>query len=532
MFNTKFIKNHFSKGRRRLLLGVALLGTLGSIHLQPAWAEDDGKKILHTRSYTDIQTLDPAFYKAAVEEDVMGAIYNKLIYYKPGKHWGWELQAAKSITQSDPKRINFELRKGIMFSNGFGEMTAEDVKFSFERIIDPATKSPVASDWGSLDHVKVTGKYTGVIVLKKPFQPLWNITLPYVAGNILSKKAVESVGGKFGNQPPAISGPYRLKDWQPKQVVILERNPLWSGALPEFDEIHIHQIDDEKTAEIAFESGDIDFTRISLSSLGHYRESPPKDSRLSENPSLFYVWVGINQEHPALKDARVRKAVQLSIDVPSILSAAYFDAAEAATGIIAPGLIGHRESSLIPAKANYAEAKALLADAGFSNGIDLTLDILNKSSFVTAAQVMQATMAQAGIRLKINLHESGSFWTLGAESSGERWKNIELIMNRFSMTPDPYYATQWFVESQVGIWNWERFRNKEFDALHGMALSESSDKKRSALYMQMQDIMEQSGSYRFITHESTPVVYRNSISPALRPDGTPLYRNFKLTAIQ
>ncbi|MEH6578533.1 MAG: ABC transporter substrate-binding protein [Amphritea sp.] len=532
MFNIKSIKRSFSSGRRKLLLSAALLGTLGAISVQPTWAADDDKKVLHTRSYTDIQTLDPAFYSAAVEEDVMGAIYNKLIYYKPGNTWEWELQAAKSIEQVDPTHIAFELRQGIMFSNGFGEMTAEDVKFSFERFIDPAIESPVASDWGPLDHVEVTGKYTGTIVLKEPFQPLWNITLPYAAGNILSKKAVESVNGKFGTNPPAISGPYRIKKWQPKQVVVLERNPQWHGDTPEFDAIYIHQIDDEKTAEIAFESGDIDFTRVSLSSLENYRAAPPKNSSLSEHPSLFYVWVGINQENAKLQDPRVRKAVQLSIDVPSILAAAYFNAADAATGIIAPGLTGHREKSLLPPKANYAEAKALLAEAGYASGIDLTLDILNKSSFMTAAQVMQATMAQAGIRLQINLHESGSFWSLGSESSGERWKNIELIMNRFSMTPDPYYATQWFVEKQVGVWNWERFRNTQFDQLHAKALGESSEAKRSAMYQKMQDIMEQSGSYRFITHESTPVVYRNSISPALRPDGTPLYRSFKLTAAQ
>ncbi|WP_438463802.1 ABC transporter substrate-binding protein [Marinomonas sp. PE14-40] len=527
MFNLSFLKKTFSAGRRKLLMSSALLGVMSVVSLPVVEAADSELKILHSRSFTDIQSLDPAFYTAATDEDVMGAIYNKLIYYKAGKDWEWELQAAKSIKQIDDTHIAFELKPGIMFSNGFGEMTAEDVKFSYERIIDPELASPVASDWGTLDHVEVTGKYTGVIVLKEAFQPLWNITLPYAAGNILSKKAVESVGGKFGSKPPAISGPFQIKEWKPKQVVILERNPLWTGKMPVYDEIHIHQIDDEKTAEIAFEAGDIDFTRISLSSLQNYREAPPKDSLLSENPSLFYVWVGINQENSKLLDPKVRQAIQLSIDVPSILAAAYFDAADAATGIIAPGLTGHREKSILAPAADYAKAKQLLNEAGYGSGLDLSIDILNKSTFVTAAQIMQATMATVGIRLTVNLHESGSFWALGSESSGDRWKNIELVMNRFSMTPDPYYASQWFVEKQVGVWNWERFRNQEFDELHEKALSESSEPKRSIMYQKMQDIMEESGSYRFITHESTPIIYRNAIVPALRPDGTPLYRSFQ-----
>lgn len=527
MFNLSFLKTTFCAGRRKLILSSALVGLVSVANVPLVEAADSDLKVLHTRSYTDIQSLDPAFYTVTAEENVMGAIYNKLIYYKAGKDWEWELQAAKSIEQIDDTHIAFELRPGIMFSNGFGEMTAEDVKFSYERFIDPDLASPVASDWGTLDHVEVTGKYTGVIVLKEAFQPLWNITLPYAAGNILSKKAVESVGGKFGAKPPAISGPFQIKEWKPKQMVVLERNPLWKGELPAYDEIYIHQIDDEKTAEIAFEAGDIDFTRISLSSLQNYRDLPPKNSQLSENPSLFYVWVGLNQENSKLQDPRVRKAVQLSIDVPSILAAAYFDAADAATGIIAPGLTGHREKSLIAPEADYAQAKQLLNEAGYGSGLDLSLDILNKSTFVTAAQIMQATMATVGIRLKINLHESGSFWALGSESSGDRWKGVELVMNRYSMTPDPYYASQWFVEDQVGIWNWERFRDQQFDQLHQQALSESSEPKRSAMYQKMQDIMEESGSYRFITHESTPIIYRKSINPALRPDGTPLYRNFQ-----
>jgi peptide/nickel transport system substrate-binding protein len=518
--------SRFKIGRRKLLIATAALGLLSTLGAQTSWAAS-AKNVLHTSAYLDIVSLDPAFGGNIPDENVMGAIYNKLIYYKPGSKWEWELQAAKSIEQIDDTHIAFELRPGIQFSNGFGEMTAEDVKFSFERIIDPKLKAPNVDTWRALDHVEVTGRYTGTIVLKQASQPLWYSTLPFYSGNILSKKATESVGGTFGNKPPAVSGPYRLKEWKPKQQVVLERNPDWSGQPAGYDEIHIHQIDDEKTSEIAFESGDVDFAQISLSSLSNYRQQLPANTQLSVHPSLYYAWVGMNLESPKLQDVRVRKAVQLAIDVPSILAAAYFDAAEPATGIIAPGLIGHREKSLIAPQANIAEAKRLLAEAGHANGLELSIDVLNTSTFVTAAQVIQATLAQAGIKLTVNQHESGSFWSLGDEKSGDRWKSVELIMNRFSMVPDPSYATIWFTTAQKGIWNWERFSNPEFDALHEQALSEASEDKRGAMYQRMQDLMEESGAYRFITHEAAPLLYRSSIKPAMRPDGIPLYRLFQ-----
>jgi len=95
------------------------------------------------------------------------------------------------------------------------------------------------------------------------------------------------------------------------------------------------------------------------------------------------------------------------------------------------------------------------------------------------------------------------------------------------MTPDPYYATAWFTKAQVGIWNWERFRSDEFDALVNQAMVESDPDKRAAMYRKAQDLMEASGAYRFITHEATPVIYRDRIKPALRPDGLALLRYFK-----
>ncbi len=116
--------------------------------------------------------------------------------------------AAEYMKQLDPTHIEFKLKPGIMWSDDFGEMTVEDVRYSFERIADPANKSPYADDWKLLEKVEAKDKYTGVIVLKKPFAPIWMTSLTGISGTIVSKKAVENVGGKFTTKPPACSGPY------------------------------------------------------------------------------------------------------------------------------------------------------------------------------------------------------------------------------------------------------------------------------------------------------------------------------------
>jgi len=237
----------------------------------------------------------------------------------------------------------------------------------------------------------------------------------------------------------------------------------------------------------------------------------------------------MNVENEKMANPELRKAIQYAIDVPSIMKTAYFGAAEPSTGIIAPGLLGHRQYPLIPPQPNFEKAKDHLAAAGMSDGVSVTLDILNKPVNLATAQAIRASCAQVGITVEINLHESGAFSSLGDSSAGETYKDIQLILNRYSTAPEPSYAMAWFVSAQIGIWNWERFSDPVFDKLEARAKTETNKDDRAKMYEKMQDIMENSGAYRFITHEATPVIYNNRIKPAFRPDGLPLLRYFAST---
>jgi peptide/nickel transport system substrate-binding protein len=100
-----------------------------------------------------------------------------------------------------------------------------------------------------------------------------------------------------------------LKEWRPKDAVVLVRNPLWTGRRPDFEEVHFRPIDDQKAAELAFEAGEIDYTDISVSSLPRFLKSPPAGGKIVVQPFLGIEWVGMNVEHPQFKDVRVRRAV-------------------------------------------------------------------------------------------------------------------------------------------------------------------------------------------------------------------------------
>ncbi|MCK7592285.1 ABC transporter substrate-binding protein [Pseudomarimonas salicorniae] len=513
--------------RRRDFLRQAGLGALGAcLPAGIAGARVRGDT-LHIRAIVGFKTLDPPMMVSGQEGLVAKAIYSNLLRFKPGRSWDWELDAAEHFEQVDETHFAFRLRPGLMFSHGFGEITADDVKFSLERAIAPALAAPNANDMGTFSHVEVEGRYSGTLVLKSPYAAFIPIGLCAVTGTILSRKAMESVGGRFIMQPPCSSGPYRFARWRAQRRLVLERNPDWTGEPAEFSEIHLYPLTDIKAAEFAYEAGELDCTQVAIETVEVFRRSMPQNSRLDVFDSLRYYWIGLNQEHPTLQDRRVRRAIQYAIDVEAVIKAAWFGLAEPATGIIAPGLIGHRAAADIPPRGDREMARRLLAEAGVELPLKLTLSCRANPLELTAAQVVQWSLAKVGIEIELDPQDNATLITMGMESAGERWRDLQMHLQSFSMLGDPYYATAWFVSKQVGIWNWERFRSAEFDRLHRQALAVSDPAVRDPLYQRMQHLMEDSGCYRFLAHGVEAMLSRRTIQPAYRADGYPLYRSFR-----
>jgi len=476
-----------------------------------------GLKILKSRLFASPETFDPGWRLGSGDDDIMRSCWQGLIGYKPGNEWAWEKQLAEDIVQESPTRIRFTLRKGVQWSDGFGEVTAEDVKFSYERIANPDNKMAYRTDWEKLDKVEITGTHSGVIIMKQPFQPLWLSTLPAGSGLVICKKAMEAKNiQKITLDLLAVNGPYRIKTMEPRRIVVLERNPGWQGPKPAYDEIHYVVIVDANAGEIAYEAGEIDVAFLPIASVARLQKRLPAKSKLVVKPAMAYWWLGMQMEEGPFKDVRVRQAVQHGIDVDMILEAAFFGVAKRSTGIIAPGLMGHRPKNLIE-KVDIDKAKKLLAEAGFPNGFKTDIGVRNSAEFVNAAQAAAASLAKIGIQADVRPFDSGAQKALAGDKGG-KWKEMGLHIVRFSMQPDPSWATAWFVSEQVGEWNWERFRNPEFDRLHQTLTSELDDKKRDAGYRRMQDLMEESGAYVFLTHAVNAVLHRDTVDPALSPD--------------
>ncbi len=208
----------------------------------------------------------------------------------------------------------------------------------------------------------------------------------------------------------------------------------------------------------------------------------------------------------------------------SILQGAYSGMTERAYGIVPPGLPGKRNTTKIDY--NPDKARQLLQAAGVS-GLELDLRTLNVQARMLASQIIQDNLKQVGITVKVIPVDSGPFWDMGQESKGDTWKDLQLWLMRYGAEVDPFGPFQWFVKSQVGIWNWERWSDPEFEDLYQKGLVESDVAKRSQIYVRMQEIMEDTGAYVWITHEPEVYAHRTSLEPAITPDGNVIFRNFR-----
>jgi peptide/nickel transport system substrate-binding protein len=467
------------------------------------------EKVLHLRLRGGANDLDPAFWPSHTDEAIMNSIGEGLVRYKPGT-WEVENLLAETIEQSeDGLSIEFKLREGVQFHKGYGEVTAEDVKYSFERFRDPELAASYAGDWATLDHVEVTGTYTGIIHLTEPFAPLWTTTLPLGSGLVLSKAAIEEKGDEGIKTDPIGTGPYLFEERIPDQTVTLARNPDYWGEPGEWDTIVWHEISQDSAAEIALETGEVVFGEVSPEAYLRYESDP--NFQVSKITGLDYTWLNANVASPRLADKNVRLAIRYAIDANEIIEAAYAGLYARACSMIAPGQIGHWADAPCYER-DVDRAREYLAAAGLDS-LDLKITVSNDEDLRIVAEVVQAQLAEVGINAEIEVLDGAAFGTLG-----EQVKERDLTVMGYSTNPDPSWSVVWFLCDQIDVWNWTYYCNPELDDLAHQAITELDPEKRTELYIELQRIWDEDAvAFNWISWRNNFFAGSPDVNPAMTP---------------
>src|SRR5262249_22646538 len=177
--------------------------------------------------------------------------------------------------------------------------------------------------------------------------------------------------------------------------------------------------------------------------------------------------------------------------------------------VLPPQIFGHWRDAPVYRR-NVAEARRLLQEAGATN-LRLKLLILNQPVYQNMALVARALLQEIGVTLEIDSQEGGTYWTAGRGDTG---RNLDLFLLRFNGKHDPNFILQWFLSSQIGTWNWQRWASPEFDRLFASAASELDPARRQQQVIEAQRLMDQTSAFVWLTNEVNFLVHRTWLRPA------------------
>ncbi|MEZ5913556.1 MAG: ABC transporter substrate-binding protein [Paracoccaceae bacterium] len=496
------------------IAGGGLAGVMAAPHF--AWAADGDT--LRIRVGADFQVLDPWGIIGELDEIIPRCTLVSLVRMSEMRtDPEWSLYAAEKLEWLDDTRLAFTLREGLVWTGDYGPVTTADVKFSYERIA--GSDSAWAYQFEKFKEVEIIDDRNGVIHLSEAFAPFIVIAMPYYGGHIVCKAAVEAAGGSYTTEAPAECGPFMFGSWEQQQKVTLVANPAWTGEKPAFSTVEFYIVADDQAAQLAYEADAFDYTRLTPSAVKQLQGATPEGSTLIEAESTRYVWISVNQNAEPLKDIRVRQALQYAYDSDAVLQGAYDGLVGRSAGVVQPGTSFAREKNIIDTR-DVEKAKALLAEAG-AEGLTLNLVAQTDSTSQAIAQIIQASMAEAGITIVIQPTEDAAYWALGDKTAGDDYLSLELVLQSYAGGVDPTENLVWFRPDQIGVYNWTFFDSAEYEELYQKSLVEQDTATRKAMFNRMEDLMEESGSFIFICFEPLVAIHKSDIGPFILSDGHP-----------
>jgi peptide/nickel transport system substrate-binding protein/oligopeptide transport system substrate-binding protein len=207
------------------------------------------------------------------------------------------------------------------------------------------------------------------------------------------------------DQHPIGSGPWRFVSWSHDDAIVLAKNEKYWGGSPQSDTLRIRIIPEPLTQAAEFEAGQLSVVEVPVGETRRWEESHGPE--LQRRPALRDLYVAINTTRGPLKDVRVRRALNYAIDVPTLLTTVLADRGIRAAGALPPGIPGY-DSSRVPYRYDPAEAKRLLAEAGYPNGFAVKLWRTQRAELARLAQSLQQGLGEVGVRAEIVERDASS----------------------------------------------------------------------------------------------------------------------------
>ncbi len=423
--------------------------------------------------------LDPHLVLAFASYTFFEHVYETLIRYN--EKMELEPCLATSWEQPDNLTYIFQLRKGVKFHDG-NDFTAEDVKFTFERLLDPNAKTPRGTFFKSIKKIETPDKYSIKIIMSEPFPAFLNTigTAWYAA--IVSKEAVKKYGSLQSDMVG--TGPFKLKKYEHGVKGVYERfDDYWDKGKPYIDGFDFIVIKDETSRLAALRKGTIDIGWIKEAELADLL-AKEKNLRILIGPPVRQNRFWMKLDSPPFNNVKLRQAVASALDRQEIINTVLMGRGTL-SACIPPGSVPYvlplEEVAKLPFyKQDLAVSKKLLKEAGYPDGFEFTcITSPHSPDYIPCAEIMQRQLAKVGIRMNIVQKDWGI--VLKTFRSGD----FTSIIFAGIWYPDPEGYCYAYFHSK-GSENFFGFKDEKLDRLFDAQHTEPNLQKRIKLWHELQ----------------------------------------------
>jgi oligopeptide transport system substrate-binding protein len=475
-------------------------------------------------------TLDPACASDVDSANYIVEVFGGLVTIDS------DLQIVPDIAESwdkseDGTVYTFQLRRGVLFHKEDRQVTASDVKYSMERALDPDTQSTVAEVYlgdivgveefvdGDADEVtgiEVVDNYTLRITIDAP-KPYFLAKLTYPTAFVVDRRQVEDstcFSGTNWQRHPNATGPFKLKEWDLGQRIVLEPNSRYQLGAPSLGRA-VYTLGGG-SAITMYENDEIDVTGVGLNDIESVRDPAHSlNKEFQEAPRMDIWYIGFNVGEPPFDDVKVRQAFAHAIDKDKLIEVVLLDAVVEADGILPPGIPGFNEN-LQGLKFDPERAQQLLDESTYGGPEGLPdIEIASSGRGASVGPVSEAILfmweENLGVEISVRQTEFATF--LGDLHDGE-FQMFELGWVADYPDPENFLKIQFYSGSTN---NYSQYANAEVDDLLEQADTETDEARRLSLYQQSEQIIVNEAPWIPLFHDKFSVLIKPYVKDYLLP---------------
>lgn len=468
--------------RRSVLLGMGALPFASGLALTPqAVFAQSGKLTAAITGYSVVNTIDPAKASLIPEFYLIWGVFNGLMKFDDEMNVVPDL--AETVTPIEGGGYEFKLKSGVKFHDGT-EMTAEDVKFTFDRVMAKETASPNAGKLGKVTGVEVVDPLTVRVVTDGPYAPLLTfLTNARTGTQIISKAAFEALGEEAFGRAPVGTGAWKVADWRAGEGLTLAAHAGYFEGAPSFETVEVPLIAEEASGVTALQGGQIDMTSTAPAAEVSVLAQDPK-IRVLRQPGLNTRFVSINLRKAPFDDVHFRRAVSMAFQREAMVQAVIFGEGVTAQGLLPPQLPAYYDQTPRPYMSFDPEAaKAEMAQSKYKPD-EVEVPVLTWSGgwWKRFAEIFVAQVNQTlGTKLRVEVVDANTAYA--RQKSGDFLAGVWGWLGM--VDPDEYVGD---ILTTSGWRNFEGYSNAEVDDLAAKGLAETDPVKRAEYYKQAEAI--------------------------------------------